>query len=218
MKLQTTRLVIHLDIRELPWWKYTGTMAQPFAHEELPLKQHFIDLAREFNNKSHTLENELAAALLYMNVADYLAEYLVIGLSEMSKEAMNRYYLGMVSIIPQQRDSFNIGNAIYALKGFDFPKKTDIMQELNSINTARKKIAHQILKTKSASLPEIDEAVKELIDHTEALVVLVDDITPGMPPTNLLQKLQEASMLPDDMPADENTPSANPKKQKNGKA
>lgn len=174
------------------FWDYNSFMSQPFNHDELPLKQQFVELARAFHDKSNkSVENQLASALLYMNLADYLAEHLVLGLHEMSSEAMDKYYLGIVSVLPQQKDSFSIGNSIYALKGYDFPKKEKIMLELEAVNKARKKIAHEIIKTKSDELPEVDKAYNSLVEHTEKLVVLVDSIYVGMPPQNLIEKLQE---------------------------
>ncbi|NTW61116.1 hypothetical protein HGB24_00275 [Candidatus Saccharibacteria bacterium] len=173
-------------------------MSQPFAHDELVIKQHLIGQARTFyqemkKNESGSLDKELAAALLFMNVADYLAEYVVTGLTEMTKIAVNKYYLGIVTVTPKQRDSFNIGNSIHVLDGYDFPQKTELMKELKEINTARKKIAHEMLKTRSDKLQEIDYSVHSLVDHTEKLIIIVDDITPGMPPANLIDKFSENS-------------------------
>lgn len=174
-------------------WDYNKPMTKAFAHDDLEIKQHFVKTARDFyENMGDSLEKELAAALLYMNVADYLAEYLVVGLTDMAKEAVSRYYLGIVSMQTPPREKLNIGNSIFHLKNYDFPKKIEILDELNAINDARKKIAHQILKTQAQKLPEIDEAVKSLVNHTEALVVLVDEVSMGLPPRTLMDKFVEA--------------------------
>jgi hypothetical protein len=172
----------------------------PFAHEDLELKQHFLNLAREFKSKEDSLEHELACALLYMNLADYLAEYLVVGLTDMSKEAMGKNYLGMVTLRSPKRDSFNIGDSMKHLERFDFPRKADVLEELNKINSARKKIAHQILKTSRLELEDIDKAVHELAVHTEELVIIVDEISVGLPPTNLLDRFMAS--LPEQSDAD----------------
>lgn len=173
-------------------WEYNSFMStQPFAHTELELKQHFIKLARDFHAKSSTIENELSAGLIYMNVADYLAEYLVVGLGQMAEEAMNKYYLGVVSVKPLQLGNFNIGDSMKRLKEYDFPKKAEIIEELGKINKARKQLAHQILKTDSTKLDVIDKAVQEMAIHTEKLVELVDALSLGMPPKNLIEKIDE---------------------------
>lgn len=169
-----------------PWGYTTSNMSEPFSHDDLPLKQRFLEIAREFYaNSGDSIENELAAALLYMNLADYLAEYLVTGMNQLNQQALKGYYLGVVAYIPQQKESFNIGNAIYALKGYDFPKKAQIMGVLAEINNSRKKIAHEIVKTKVDDLTAIDDNVKRLVEHTEELVVLVDQLGEYMPPPSM---------------------------------
>lgn len=101
-------------------WEYRE-MAQPFRHEELELKQLFIKLARDFyQNNDNKVENELAAAVLYMNLADYLAEYLVTGITEMVKEALKAYYLGAVLFMPPPKQKFNIDTSIKVLERYDF--------------------------------------------------------------------------------------------------
>jgi hypothetical protein len=204
-------------------WEYNKTMTQAFFHEELELKQQFLNLARDLYAKSQTIENELAAALLYMNAADYLAEYLVVGLNQMASEALTKYYLGVVSVKPPQLGRFNIGDSLHQLKRFDFPRKNDILEELNAINAARKTIAHQMLKMSGQQFPQIDEAVASLVEHTEALVVVVDEISPGLPPANMLDKfIQQPEAAKDYVEATDNIqpelPKASKKPSKSAKA
>jgi len=160
-------------------------MGKPFKHDELELKQNFAKLAADFYAKNHTLENELASAVLYMNLADYLAEYLVVGMTELTKEAVSTYYLGAVSYKPPQSSGFNIEKSIRILERYTFPQSDEIIKELKLVKDARNKVAHEMLKVKKANLGSIDKAVEELHDHTEALVALVDGIEDLMPPNNL---------------------------------
>lgn len=171
-------------------------MPVPFSHDDLELKRHLLNLAREYKGKQDSLEHELAGALLYMNVADYLAEYLVVGITELSRRAVSQYYFGVISMQAdqRQRDGFNIGQSIYYLKQYDFPRKTDIINELEAVNANRKKIAHEMFKVGSQRLNEIDQAVHELEVHTEALVDLVDEISPGMPPMDLRTKIAQLDL------------------------
>lgn len=168
-------------------------MLHPFAHEDLELKQGFLKLARDFYQKAkqhETLENALAAALLYMNLADYLAEYLVLGLEQMSKEAMGKYYLGVVTKKSPVAGNFNIGNSIKRLKVFQFPQKDDVIEVLEQVNKARIMVAHGIFKTRATHIEQVDLALETLVQHTETLVDLVDEISLGMPPQTILDKLQ----------------------------
>jgi hypothetical protein len=165
-------------------------MTTPFAHDELAVKQSFLNLARKYKEEINgSTEKELAAGLIYMNLADYLAEYLVVGFSAMAKEAMTKYYLGQVGMTPPQTEKLNIGTSMKHLERFDFTSKGDILAELTAINDARKKFAHQIFKTKQSDLKGIDEAVSIIIEHTENLVTLVDNISLGLPPRNLYEQI-----------------------------
>jgi len=177
-------------------------MNRAFSHTDLEIKQHFLKLAREFRERAtednkdtdqQRLANQLAGSLLYMNVADYIAEYLVTGLNTLAKESMNQYYLGVISINPPKKEGFNIGDSIYKLERYDFPKKLEVIAELREIKSARNKIAHQILKTNGKDLENIDAATQLLADHTEELVTLVDTISSGMPPRTVIEKLDEAN-------------------------
>ena len=169
-------------------------MQAPFSHQDLELKQHFLGLARQFISEEGSLQSELAAALLYMNVADYMAEYLASGLAELSQNAVSKFYFGAISTRAPKRDSFNIGESMKYLERFSFANKSEILAELKAVNDCRKKIAHEILKTPVDQLDNIDQAVRDLADHTEKLVELVDEISPGMPPANLLSATNQTTI------------------------
>ncbi len=169
-----------------------------FSHEELEVKRHFLAIAREHLSKSNvakdedeSLAYELSAALLYMNVADYLAEYLLANITDYAETAVGEYYHGVITIRKTTIKDMNIGNCIKGLKKFEFPRREDILALLNSINESRNKVAHKILKVKAAQLNEIDEAVRTLKDKTEELILIVDQIQLGMPPKNLYDTLSK---------------------------
>jgi hypothetical protein len=165
-------------------------MSKAFSHENIELKQQLLQLARDSYAKTDSVENELAAALLYMNLADYLAEYLVFSLQELAKEAMSKYYLGIVTMKPAKIDAgFNIRHSLKQIKLFSFPQREEILFELSEINKARNKIAHEMFKVEGERVAEIDEAVKTLVLHTEELVNIVDEISVGLPPANLQDKM-----------------------------
>jgi hypothetical protein len=164
-------------------------MPQPFQHNELQLKQQFLQLARDYYEKASSddasFQDELAAAVLYMNLADYLAEYLVVGFTEMLVEAMKTYYLGAVSYKPPQGQKFNIDKSIGILERYDFSGKEEIMAELKEVKESRNILAHQMLKLKARDTHKIDDAVNNLRNHTETLVVLIDEVAQDLPPMNL---------------------------------
>lgn len=172
-------------------------MVQPFSHESLEVKKRFLELARKYHEKSSkedeevSLAFELSAALLYMNVADYLAQYLAYGVSTLAKEAIGHYYHGVISFKTEVFKDITIGESIKQLERFEFPRKADVMKVLKDANISRNKVAHTILKVKPEELPVIDEAVRKLKDDTENLIKLVDQIQLGMPPKTIWETMQE---------------------------
>lgn len=163
------------------------------------MKQQFLQSARDMGkNMSDSVEKEFTTALLYMNLADYLAEYMVVSFNAMLSESMSKYYLGVVKVRPPKRDKLTIGESINQLQRFDFAGKAEIIEKLTAINKARQKIAHQILKTKPENMDEIDEAARDLVSNTEELVELVDTLSLGMPPRTIVDKLNPAT-VPDDL-------------------
>ena len=171
----------------------------PFSHTELEVKRHFLQLAREHHARSGRekdteaeLAFELSAALLYMNVADYLAEYLVKGIFHLSQAAVSGYYFGAISVKPSKREQYNIGESMKYLERYDFPRKEDIYAKLSEVNKARNTIAHQILKTKAEDLGNIDKAVVDLAQSTEELINIIDEIQLGMPPKNMGDELKSS--------------------------
>lgn len=176
----------------------------PFAHKDLEVKVALILKARSFfnemNNDEGSLEKELAAALLYMNVADYIAEYILLSLIEMSKIAIDKFYLGIVTITPPKEDGkFNLDSSMRRLKFYDFPQKNAMMTELGKIKKARNEIAHTMLKIDANDLVKIDEAVRVLQEHTEKLIDIADSINLGMPPQTLLDKIQQNNNNKDEL-------------------
>lgn len=168
-----------------------------FSHESLEIKRQFLSLARNYHEKSRaedqdaelSLAYELAAALLYMNVADYLAEYLAKGIFELARSGISYFFHGQVTIRPVNIKGLNIGESIKLLKKYSFAQREEILLNLDKVNKARVQVAHQILKVKAEELDKIDQAVTDLAKHSEELVDIIDQIQMGMPPRNMLDIL-----------------------------
>ena len=170
-------------------------MSSLFSHEELEVKRRFLEIARDFHekstnektNKNDQIAFELASALIYMNVADYLAEYLFKNIHLLAQEAVSRYYFGSITFSGGRKKPYNIGESISQLKKYEFPRKKDILVKLDEVKRSRNLVAHEMLKTKASDLLQIDQAVGELAEYTEELINLIDEIQMGMPPKNLLE-------------------------------
>lgn len=190
---------------------YNNAMAVSFSHDELPIKQEFLKTAQKlYADSADNYEKALAAALIYMNIADYLAEYLLNRMNQLANEAVSTYYIHAIAYTPQQKDGLNIGESMRGLQAYKFLKKAQIMGLLEVINTSRNIIAHEMVKTRGDRLLVIDEAVQDLVQNTEELIAIVDQVGQTFPPTNLVEQYQTI--------IDDRAPKPKPKTKKGSKA
>ena len=182
-------------------------MDRAFSHgsdQELSIKREFLALARRNLARSTQVEEdndvsaalELSAALIYMNVADYLAEYIARGVAHLIKEASGKYYFGQIGIKPLQKKSMTIEQSITFLERHFFPNKEEIMPLLEEVRDKRNKLAHEILKTDPKNYNVFDNLIPDLATVTESLVEKVDEIQTGMPPKNLTDLLNSVGDTP----------------------
>jgi hypothetical protein len=170
-------------------------MKYPFVHEELEVKQNFLNVARGFA-QSQDAEKQFAAALLYANLADYLGAHLLESLKLTAQNATRTFLNG--AIVVSLKDSSNkpLGVIIQELEQFIFPSKELILPLLKKVKGSRDKIMHQLLKTPSAQLGDIDQAFNDLIQDAEQLVIFIDDIYRSLPPKTILESVSPSN-IPD---------------------
>lgn len=171
-----------------------------FSHgneEELTVKRELLALAQRNLERSYQEKDkdlaialELSSALIYMNVADYLAEYLAKGVSNLARISVGKYYFGQIAIKSLPQKGITIGDSIAQLKKYSFPKKEELIPLLEELNKRRKTVAHELLKTKPKELINVDKVIDELAEKTHELVNIVDEIQPGMPPRNMGEVLE----------------------------
>ncbi len=166
---------------------------QPFYHSDLDTKHRFRDLARRHFDRANSDEVEgedsvafaLSSALLYMNQADYLAQWFARSMQEVVNVGIEQYYYKQLSIRPEKTKDIPISEAIKIIKGFEFASRDELLEILSRVNKSRNKIAHTILKTTPDKLEDIDIAVRDLRDDTEELMSFTDKFKNGMPPRSL---------------------------------
>lgn len=164
-------------------------MKAPFFHEELEVKQRFLEIAREFA-QSEDIEKELASALLYSNFSEYLAYHLLESLKQTIFSGSKAFWNG--SIYLDARDSsekLTIGQIATELKSYGFPSKELILPILKRIAKNRNKVMHKMLRLPAEQMGEIDEAIRELVADSEQLINYIDDIYRGLPPSNITESL-----------------------------
>lgn len=171
-------------------------MSTPFSHgsdDDLAVKRNFIEIGKRHlqNSQGDTLDQdvtiayELSAALIYMNVADYLADYLAKGVSELVKKAVSKYYFGSIIVKSRGSKNYTIGDSIKFLSGYSFNNKDQIMDILVDVEKKRNILAHEILKFDGEKKHDIDGTIHELAKATEKLIEVIDELQPGMPPKNI---------------------------------
>jgi hypothetical protein len=171
-------------------------MKQPFIHEELEVKQKFLEVAREFI-AAEDFEKELAAAMLYANLSEYLSYHLLESLKQVVFSGSKAFWNG--SVYFDGRDSsekLTIGQIARELRAYGFPSKELIIPLLDRIARNRNKIMHNMLRIPLSEMGQIDAAIQELVQDSEELVSLVDDIYRGLPPSNITQTITEAGATP----------------------
>ncbi len=162
-------------------------MKTPFFHEEIEVKVKFLNLAREFRT-SNEIEKELASAMLYANMAEYLAYHLIESLRQIIFTGSKTFWNGSVYLDSRNlAEKETIGQIAKQLKKFGFPSKEVIIPLLERIAKNRNKIMHNILRTPASELQAIDESIRQLADDCEELVSAIDDIYRGLPPSNITQ-------------------------------
>lgn len=174
-------------------------MNNPFLHQDLEIKNGLLQLARDFKAKDEEddIAHPLAAALLYANLADYLAANLLCGLREMSEEATREYLNGRIVIRPKRELNQPLEATIRGLKEFEFPSREKVLELLAEIKANRNKLAHEIFKTPSSELETVGDAVAKVGDKTEELIKVINAIYRDMPPSTILDTIEPQTAAQD---------------------
>lgn len=178
-------------------------MKYPFVHDELEVKQNFLNVAREFA-ASNDPEKQFAAALIYANLADYLGTHLYESLKLACHNATRTFFNGAIVLNMKDEASLPMGRVIGGLEIFSFPSKELIVPLLKNIKKNRDKVMHGLLKVPSKTLVnDIDDTFRELCEDVEQLVIYIDDIYRSLPPKTVLESLSDQDKI-DDPNAQEN--------------
>jgi hypothetical protein len=172
-------------------------MRTPFFHEEIEVKKRFLEIARDFANSSD-IEKELASALLYANMSEYLAYHLLESLKQTVFSGSKAFWNGNVYLDARDTsEKLTIGQIAQELKRYGFPSKELIIPLLRRITTNRNKIMHNMLRLPASEMGQIDTAITELVQDSEQLVNSIDDIYRGLPPSNITQVTDTKATKPE---------------------
>ena len=170
-------------------------MKQPFYHDNIKQKRAFLELARRYDQLSEA-ETDIqlkgayvfASALLFMNHADYLAQWFAYSLQELVDRGIESYYYRSITLERKSRDvqkHITIGESKDIIKRYNFSDKQQMLELLDKISKARNTIAHQMLKMDPTEFEKFDTNFSDLRDGTEDLIKFTDQFKVGMPPKNL---------------------------------
>jgi hypothetical protein len=132
-----------------------------------------IKIAR-IGKHSKDVQARLSSALIYGNLAEYLAENflewirLKINLNQL---AINRQF---TISEPGEKEPTNFEQSLRKLRIFNFPFKKEIIDKIDVIRKNRNKLFHGLLKSKENDI-DYNNLIKLIQTDTEDLFVLWDD-------------------------------------------
>lgn len=152
---------------------------KPFEHNNLPIKQNVLQLAR--TQSKTTIEGVLTSTLVYINTVDYIASHLLDNLDKITYLVT---YNEMNSVVFMESDSRDkgqpLGKIIAYLRTYDFPGKQDFLEELTNFNKIRTKVVHNLLSLTPEELQKIDASLADLAAIAERIVQKYDTIVRGI--------------------------------------
>lgn len=133
---------------------------QPFVHDHLDIKNELLQLARNTKPDERKLENYLASVLIYSNIAEYLAENLLENLNHFIHEASYKNYGAILYIESASKPNsrMTLNQMVGEIEKFNFPDKSNILNNFKKIAESRNKIFHNFAKSDI-------ETIKVLIEH-----------------------------------------------------
>lgn len=152
---------------------------KPFEHNNLPIKQNVLQLAR--NQNKTTVEGVLTSSLVYINTVDYIASHLLDNLDKITYLVAYNEMNSVVFMNPDSRDKGQpLGRIIIYLKVYEFPGKQDFIEELTSFNRIRIKVVHNLLSLTPDELQKIDASLADLAGIAERIIQKYDTIVRGI--------------------------------------
>lgn len=146
---------------------------QPFAHDNLEIKNELLQLARNAKTGEKKLENDLASVLIYSNIAEYLAENLLENLNHFIYQVSYINYAAILYVesVSKSNSKMTLNQLIGEIEKFSFPDKENILANFRKIAESRNKIFHNFAKSNldtiksliENDLPVIQEECEEVI-------------------------------------------------------
>lgn len=153
---------------------------QLFTHDEIELKNAFITEARELAN-SERFSGKLASAMIYVSLAEYLAEHLLENLNYLVYRSSYVDY-GAILYIDERSisEKQTLGQSTRNLAKYSFPDKSSIIKTLEKITKSRNHLFHNLAKTSFEDWSKLEEDITDISNNVEELIEKINIVTEGL--------------------------------------
>lgn len=156
-------------------------LTKPFVHENLEFKNALIEYARELRRKpTDDFESRLISAVLYAQLSEYLAGFLLESLRHLAYDLTYSGSQGIAFIDTRNRVGVSLEKIIDGLKEFSFSDKSEIIKLLTEIKNSRNDLFHNLVSKSQDELIEIGNDIVLIQDKAEIIIQKMNIITIGL--------------------------------------
>lgn len=134
---------------------------------ELLMFREFTDYAKKLSVNKNNFENNLAASLIYANLAEYIIDLLIIILEKELRLYLKKkqFILGVNKI---WKGKLTMDQKIKILKYFSFPNDSEIIKISQQIKNYRDNIFHNLITATNKNI-NITSQIKSILTDTNNL-------------------------------------------------
>lgn len=154
----------------------------PFEHDNLDYINGLINFAREQKNKN-TAESILASAVIYTNLAEYLATHLIKNIRHIIYLVSYFQLRGVVFIKSEYKSNVpkTLGLIKSELEYYEFPDKAEFLKLIDKFNKARNNLFHKLLdKRTQEEISKLDKDLLDMQSTAEEILQKYNVITTGI--------------------------------------
>jgi hypothetical protein len=152
----------------------------PFEHKNVDYINRSLELARQ-QRQSGSIEAFMASAVIYANLAEYLARNLLENLQQMfyllSYKSFNGIYF--IKNKSAKKNPKMLGQIADSLSIYEFPDCSAFIELIRKFSEARAILFHKLL-TEEGDTKEFDEKIGELHSMAEEILDKYNSITQGI--------------------------------------
>lgn len=153
----------------------------PFAHDNLELKNQFIEWARILKANTEQPEAQLASVIIYTNFVEYLAEHILKTLKHIMYQATYNYFAAIIFVNSSSgSDPKFMWEKLKELDKYEFPDKQDILNLFRQIIEKRNNLFHNLAKTDENELVNFGQDLASIQELSETLFAKINTVYTGL--------------------------------------